>query len=512
MLSIHLGALLLGGLTLGCVNKDKDGGTDPTAEVSVSLDAPPPGSRARLVRILDITADRDVYAEVMLDGGSVMRDESPPHVGSEISAPVTGFREDWSYEVRVTVFDAATDAPVHDATFEVITEPIPEPFPEFHLNINLPEADTGDTLVPIRADDGSGYVVRIDPEGHIVWALTGGTTWWRSVRLLDDGTLLVIGDHEIVHTDWADLAPVTHEPPAGTFGYHHEAIQRPGGGFFAFTAGVGSSPNLPRSYNTACDPGEPADFWDSIVVEVDENGTIVEQWSVGARWDTHRLGWDSLEPTPYGPDLIHTNGMQYLEDKDAFLISSRNQDAVFLMSRSTGELQWILSNPWGWDDAFDVPRLTPTDPNMKWAFHHHAPSWDDGRMLLHDNGSVNDMPCGPDGTQPTRTRLVEYAIDEATLQVTETWAYEGGPFSPIMGDCDWLANGNVLGIYGNTDADETGVSHKSRGFGDLAGRLLEVDPATNTVVWDLEIREEDTALNPGGWASPRGHRIYATWP
>ena len=39
-----------------------------------------------------------------------------------------------------------------------------------------------------------------------------------------------------------------------------------------------------------------------------------------------------------------------------------------------------------------------------------------------------------------------------------------------------------------------------------------VDPATNTVVWDLEIREEDTALNPGGWASPRGHRIYATWP
>jgi len=57
MLSIHLGALLLGGLTLGCVNKDKDGGTDPTAEVSVSLDAEKASVRAGTLVLFDDSAD-----------------------------------------------------------------------------------------------------------------------------------------------------------------------------------------------------------------------------------------------------------------------------------------------------------------------------------------------------------------------------------------------------------------------------------------------------------------------
>lgn len=500
---------------LACGKKDQgDSGSSPTeANVSIALEELPPTSRARLARVLTVTADVPVAATVTLDDGAThQRTVSPPHTGTEFTVAIPGFRQDRTYAATVVVHAVDGGAELARQTFDVTTLELPAPMAEFDLLVDDGRPDRGDTIFPIRTESGAGFMAMVDAEGELIWALDGGGTWWRTVRVLEGGDILVIADQQVIRTDWGDLDPVAWSPPAGTDGYHHEAIARPGGGFFAFTAGGLQVPNIPNDYSVACDPGQPFTIWDSIVVEADADGNPIQQWSLGERLDTHRLGWNSLDPTPIGPDWGHANGMQYLEDDDAFLISMRNQDLVLKLSRATGQIEWILSNPWGWDSSFEPLRLQPEDPDFRWTFHQHAPEWEDGRLLVHDNGAENDMPCGPADAQDRGTRAVEFEIDEANRTVREVWSWENGLYSPIMGDADRLSGGRILISYGQVDTDEAGVANADKGRGNLSSRLIEVDKASGAVLWDLEVYEADRAQNIQGFKVPRSQRITDWWP
>ncbi len=254
-----------------CGKKDPDATGTSTGStgnnIAIALDELPPTSRARLARVLSVSADVPVTATVSIDdGGTHQRVISPPHRGTEFTVAVPGFRQERTYAATVTVFAADSGAELASQTFEVVTKALPSPMAELELHTNVPDPGRGDTIFPIRTEQGAGYMLMVDADGELIWALDGGGTWWRTVRVLEGGEILVIADLNVIRTDWGDLNPVSYPPPAGTEGYHHEAIARPGGGFFAFTAGPLAVPDIPNSYDTACDPGQPFTIWDSIVV------------------------------------------------------------------------------------------------------------------------------------------------------------------------------------------------------------------------------------------------------
>ena len=48
--------------------------------------------------------------------------------------------------------------------------------------------------------------------------------------------------------------------------------------------------------------------------------------------------------------------------------------------------------------------------------------------------------------------------------------------------------------------------------GEFYGRLIEFDPATDTIHWDLAVNEEQGQANPGGYKVPRSVRTRSWWP
>jgi outer membrane protein assembly factor BamB len=136
-------------------------------------------------------------------------------------------------------------------------------------------------------------------------------------------------------------------------------------------------------------------------------------------------------------DYTHLNDVDPVDNGSKFLVSPRNFDRVFLLNRSTQEVEWTL----GAEDDFDV------------LYEQHNPvllTADPPTVLVAD--SEND-------------RVVEYRRTE-TGDWELVWAYRGSMRWPR--DADRLQNGNTLIV------DSSG------------GRVLEVTPSRG-VVWELSV-------------------------
>ena len=124
------------------------------------------------------------------------------------------------------------------------------------------------------------------------------------------------------------------------------------------------------------------------------------------------------------------------------LVTSRHQNAVFLIDWKTGGLLW-----WWGRGELDGP--------------HDAHVLESGRILLFDNGLARGW-----------SRVIE--VDPRTGKIV--WEYRGDPsesfFTRSRGACQCLANGNTL------------ITESAR------GRVFEVTPS-GRVVWEFFNPHED---------------------
>ena len=233
-----------------------------------------------------------------------------------------------------------------------------------------------------------------------------------------------------------------------------------------------------------------------MIVEVDQNGNVVEEWRLWEILDPYRdtaikaldqgavclnidpklagktLSSEDLQKldkeahfgdivgTGPGRNWAHVNSVDYDPTDDSIIISSRHQCAVIKIGRDK-KVKWILGAPRGWKKPWSDALLTPVDANGKplacgdaacentnfdWTWTQHTAWRIDSKskpgtvyLTVFDNGDGRGMeqPALP---SEKYTRLVVYKVDEANMTIEQVWEYGTGKndlYSPVTGLCEY---------------------------------------------------------------------------
>ncbi len=308
--------------------------------------------------------------------------------------------------------------------------------------------------------------------------------------------------------------------PVDGLNFHHEVFATQYGTLLTLDRATVTVENYPTSETDPNAPTATADIVDDPVIEFDPvTGSVLNRWPLTDILDPTRIGYGSIIPSNVGGnDWGHANAVildpgSNLEDPsdDGIIVSVRHQDAVIKFSRATGNLIWILGPHENWGSDFQPFLLTPVGEPFEWQYHQHAPMiTPHGTLLLFDNGNNRASPFDaklPDANN--YSRVVEYSINEQTMEVSQVWEYGSNTperlYSGFICDADWLSQtGNVLATFGGTTL-VNGVPTAGR-----TARIIEVDPATSTKVFELVIDEPNPIQR--GWIVYRSERIADLYP
>ena len=488
-----------------------------------------PAPNAPLAVVYDVTTNEFSRVSFTASDGVESFEKSFPAVSKVHSVPLFGFKPDRDYDVTVTLTDLAGNT-LEPGTLSFTTDPLPADFPPLEVLVSDPDKmEPGFTLLRaanFRAPPGAtNYTMLLDALGDVVWytsALNAG-----DLRQLANGNLFYNGGGGAVEANLLGEVVRSWNPAGGagtpspdpieidsTIRLHHEVFPTKHGTILSLDRVDRLIQGYPTSETDPDAPTAEAIVIDEPIVEFDmETGEVLHYYSIVDMLDPRRIGFDSVAPMPPCPgfnpecksDWVHDNAIIYDPSDDTYIVSLRHQDAVIKVSRSTGELVWILGNHWGWGPEFEQYLLTPVGSPFAWQYHQHAPMiTPEGTLLLFDNGNDKAMPfeVDPDTGEPVvpvadednYSRAVEYLIDPDTMTVSQVWESKGNAgvdlYTGFISDADWLyKTGNVLMTFG-------GISFVDHVATPTRARIIEVDrnnPATT--VFDLAIRAPGAETN-----------------
>jgi hypothetical protein len=485
---------------------------EPVRQVGPSVVQPSP--LAPFARLVHWELDRDVT--VTLEASDGVHERSVvAGPGRVFDLPLIGLYPDREWTVRLEAAGDGVDVRPDPISFA--TGPLPGPFPE--VSVRVPSDDPGLTLVSLTAVPTATWLVAFDAAGEVAWLYDAHMTpvyEAHPFESADGGGVRMLHGSELAEIDWlgrdrrrlkgALTAPwePAATPVTDALAFTHELAEGPDGHWVVADKEARRIPGYPTSYE------DPDDREDQLVAgdvleEIDpDTATIVRRWSLFDHLDPRRIGYGALDPTPGGADWSHVNSVSVRGDE--WLGSARHQDAVFLVD-GQGELDWILANPDNWPDELRPKLPTPVGEPFEWFWHQHAAKWLDGdRVTMFDNGNFRSSPWtgAPQvDNASNRSRVVEYSVDRAARTVRQDWSFELDPpvFSGAMGDADELPDGRVLATYAYV-LYEGGVPNHDLGRQTPSVRVVEFDPATSEVTWDLDLWAglRDPRLESGWWA------------
>jgi hypothetical protein len=355
----------------------------------------------------------------------------------------------------------APSGPPDDALVQFHSRPDLRP-PVLRVAADPAEVEEELFLTPRYGGEGEGVMI-LDGQGRLVWLhrvpgrsavalkpITYGgrpaLSWWEGVveRGLGDGDFVIAGPD---YRELARIRSVRH--PADL----HELLITPEGSAYLYAMDVVEL------------DGHVVD--DMLVQEVDiETGRLLWEW----RASDHIPTAESVEPAPdEGPwDYLHLNSIDQGPGGD-LLLSARHTDALYRVSRESGQIVWRLG---GTRSDFELPDDA--------VFHkQHDARWlPDGTISLFDNSTKErDDP-------EARPRGIVLAIDE-----------EAGTAELVR---ELLPPRAVdSSSQGNLDIDDDGSA--TIGWG--SGNLVTGYDSAGKVTWD--------GAMPPGFSSYRAHR--ADW-
>ena len=246
-----------------------------------------------------------------------------------------------------------------------------------------------------------------------------------------------------------------------------------------------------------------------VIIEVDPNGNVVDEWRLYDILDPYRadvlkvldqgavclnidaskagqtISKDELtqqdkdnrfgDIVGVGPgrNWAHVNSVDYDPTDDSIIISSRPQSAVIRIGRDK-KVKWILGSPQGWKGDFAKAVLTPVDKegkplkcnnsgcqgNFNWSWTQHTGFRIDSKstpdvlyLSVFDNGDGRGMeqPPLPDMKY---SRAVVYKIDQKKHTVQQIWEYgkERGHawYSPVTSITEYHPDKNSVFVYSAT--------------------------------------------------------------
>ena len=152
--------------------------------------------------------------------------------------------------------------------------------------------------------------------------------------------------------------------------------------------------------------------------------------------------WNSWGQVPYEDqtypetrgEYAHVNSV-FVDSDGSIIISARGTSQVVKISRPGGQVLWKLG---GKSNQFEFIN----DPFSHLCGQHTASVLENGNLLVFDNGQ-NCWPINP--ARGDLTRVVEYRIDELTMEAELVWSYtQDGAYTVSQGSAQRLANGNTL--------------------------------------------------------------------
>ena len=247
-----------------------------------------------------------------------------------------------------------------------------------------------------------------------------------------------------------------------------------------------------------------------MIVEVDANGNVVDEWRLWEILDPYRdaaikaldqgavclnidpklagqtLSAEDLQKldkeghfgdivgTGPGRNWAHVNSVDYDPTDDSIILSSRHQCAVIKIGRDK-KVKWILGGSRGWKDKYKAALLKPVDKNGKpldcgdascnntdfdWTWTQHTAFRIDSKsdknvmyLSVFDNGDGRgfDQPPLPDMKY---SRAVIYKIDQRKRTVEQIWEYgkERGHdwFSPVTSLVEYMPDKDSVVVYAAT--------------------------------------------------------------
>ena len=284
--------------------------------------------------------------------------------------------------------------------------------PRFSSNLTYPIVvnDQG-VLVRNELNPFRGFNLDHHPDGRLAWYYTQGAMWeildssmqvvetldfigedsdYHDLELREDGTRLILGQEIAVST-------------------------------------IGDSAPDPSQQERA--------IIDCLIQEQDASGEVTWFWRasdhIPPEWCTH-CNWNASLI-----DAYHHNAFQTLDNGD-ILLCLRNMDMVAWISRTTGELLWVVGGPFSDVEFADVGTV--------FKHPHDANLLDGNRLLLFDNGTGKANPV---------SRAVEYLIDfeAGTATQLQEWVHPDGSYASSQGSVQRTPAGGTLVGWGTAASD-----------------------------------------------------------
>ncbi|GAA0436647.1 aryl-sulfate sulfotransferase [Lentibacillus halophilus] len=371
----------------------------------------------------------------------------------EHSVPILGLYPD--YDNTVTIAATTNDGETMTTKLTIQTDALPDDF----LTIDQVDAE------PKRMESGLTFIV---PSGMYAYALdhNGDVRWYSSIwnrhvfKRLENGHLLFLTQedgqdqyNELLEMDM--LGKVTADYHVDLEGFennnpvHHDVIELPNGNFLATV----------HDTDTA--------FVQDKMIEIDrDTGETVREFSFEDVFPASF--YDDYDGTQADDgDWFHQNAIQYMEEDDAILVSSRHQSLTMKMSYPSGDIHWILASHDHWPESFEKYLLEPQGDDFKFPGGPHSvvtlPDFDNNAettdYLLFDNNIA--LARGNEDLSKMFSRGVQYRVNADDRTVEEVWSYgeERGysMYSNIVGDANYdPGTGNRLITSGYTpDPDDS---------------------------------------------------------
>ena len=185
---------------------------------------------------------------------------------------------------------------------------------------------------------------------------------------------------------------------------------------------------------------------DNEIQEVTRSGRRVWRWR-----SSDHLALSESEPfmkyIVHGPvrtadgrkayDIVHLNSVE--PDGDSLIISTRQTDAVYKISRATGDVEWKLG---GTTTPQSLAVIGDPDPSLVISGQHDARLLPDGTMTLHDNRTLSAR----------KPRAMQFAIDESagTATVLEQLTDPAAAYSTCCGSARKLPGGDWVASWGSS--------------------------------------------------------------
>lgn len=289
-------------------------------------------------------------------------------------------------------------------------------------------------------------------------------------RLLvtDDGSIVCTSTEAIACID--GLGRVTAVHRLNGYGLHHDINRGPDGTVIALAEKAGRQ--------TVEDVVIEIDLTTGQVSELIDFSTLMADF---VEEQTHPIQADSMFSWQAGEwDWIHLNSVEYLEEEDSLIVSSRETSTIIKVAdiHASPRLAWLIGDASIWESTpyeelslRQVGDFTPQYGQHAVTYDGDGPTEKSYYLLLFDNNfwvSVTRDGFSPDLTgtdvgtdlyEGTASYVYRYLVDEEarTFELVDTFAV---PYSSIVSNAvhapetgNFVVNSGVGGLFGEYDSD-----------------------------------------------------------